>query len=293
VKDVVIIDVADLANGLAGDLVEIELGRGGDFTAHDDKVGLGVGLASHAAGLVLARQASRTASEIVSQTLSGWPSPTDSEEKMKFLLMMCVIKTVILTYQDKMIYRLHRAVNPRNDFYERHAEISARPVGSHTLRIVALLENRRIICPRAPGSYPDGQSRISTHLGLLQDSGLVESRREGKRTFYKAAPQSQGNWRDRNLCVGDSRAQANFREHPAIRSISSACSVCAGGAGPGLFQPSGRAVRPGVRAGPFVAGFGHLLLRILPPLVVADLGSGEGLISELLARRCKQGDRGR
>jgi ArsR family transcriptional regulator len=35
-------------------------------------------------------------------------------------------------------------------------------------------------------------------------------------------------------------------------------------------------------------GFGHLLLRILPPLVVADLGSGEGLLSELLARRCKK-----
>jgi ArsR family transcriptional regulator len=34
--------------------------------------------------------------------------------------------------------------------------------------------------------------------------------------------------------------------------------------------------------------FGHLLLRILPPLTVADLGSGEGLLSELLARRCKK-----
>jgi ArsR family transcriptional regulator len=34
--------------------------------------------------------------------------------------------------------------------------------------------------------------------------------------------------------------------------------------------------------------FGHLLLRILPPLVVADLGSGEGLLSELLARRCRK-----
>jgi ubiquinone/menaquinone biosynthesis C-methylase UbiE len=29
-------------------------------------------------------------------------------------------------------------------------------------------------------------------------------------------------------------------------------------------------------------------LRILPPLVVADLGSGEGLLAELLARRCKR-----
>lgn len=34
-------------------------------------------------------------------------------------------------------------------------------------------------------------------------------------------------------------------------------------------------------------GFGHLLLRMVPPLVVADLGAGEGLLSELLARRCK------
>src|SRR5262249_20858075 len=34
--------------------------------------------------------------------------------------------------------------------------------------------------------------------------------------------------------------------------------------------------------------FGHLLLRILPPLTVADLGSGEGLLAELLARRCKK-----
>ena len=32
-----------------------------------------------------------------------------------------------------------------------------------------------------------GQSRISTHLGLLQEAGLLESRREGKRTFYKIA----------------------------------------------------------------------------------------------------------
>jgi hypothetical protein len=31
--------------------------------------------------------------------LSGWPSPTDSEEKIKFLL----IKLNVLTYQDLMI----------------------------------------------------------------------------------------------------------------------------------------------------------------------------------------------
>jgi ArsR family transcriptional regulator len=34
--------------------------------------------------------------------------------------------------------------------------------------------------------------------------------------------------------------------------------------------------------------FGQLLLRMIPSLTVADLGSGEGLLSELLARRAKK-----
>jgi ubiquinone/menaquinone biosynthesis C-methylase UbiE len=34
--------------------------------------------------------------------------------------------------------------------------------------------------------------------------------------------------------------------------------------------------------------FGQLLLRILPPLVVADLGSGEGLLSQLVARNARK-----
>jgi ArsR family transcriptional regulator len=34
--------------------------------------------------------------------------------------------------------------------------------------------------------------------------------------------------------------------------------------------------------------FGQLLLRVLPPIEVADLGSGEGLLAELLAGRAKR-----
>ena len=72
VKNVVVIHVADLAHGIAHDLdVIASLCFGRDFAADDDDVALRVGLASHAAVLVLRRQASRTASEMVSQTLSG------------------------------------------------------------------------------------------------------------------------------------------------------------------------------------------------------------------------------
>ena len=56
VKHVVVMRVADLADGLAGDRVEIQLRLGRDLAAHHHQVALGVGLAGHAAARVL-RQA--------------------------------------------------------------------------------------------------------------------------------------------------------------------------------------------------------------------------------------------
>src|ERR1700691_4717211 len=55
------------------------------------------------------------------------------------------------------------------------------------LRIVALLERSELSVNELQEITQMGQSRISTHLGLLQESGLLESRRDGKRTFYKIA----------------------------------------------------------------------------------------------------------
>src|SRR5258705_8825564 len=55
------------------------------------------------------------------------------------------------------------------------------------LRIIALLEKDELSVNELQEITRMGQSRISTHLGLLQDSGLVRSRRDGKRTFYKLA----------------------------------------------------------------------------------------------------------
>src|SRR5205085_7667379 len=60
------------------------------------------------------------------------------------------------------------------------------------LRIVALLEKDELSVNELQEITRLGQSRISTHLGLLQDSGLLQSRREGKRTFYKLNQQPDG-----------------------------------------------------------------------------------------------------
>ena len=58
------------------------------------------------------------------------------------------------------------------------------------LRIVALLEKDELSVNELQEITRLGQSRISTHLGLLADCALVKSRRDGKRTFYRLNPQA-------------------------------------------------------------------------------------------------------
>ncbi|MEI8039988.1 MAG: metalloregulator ArsR/SmtB family transcription factor [Verrucomicrobiota bacterium] len=154
------------------------------------------------------------------------------------------------------------------------------------LRIVALLEKDELSVNELQEVTRMGQSRISTHLGLLQDSALVQSRREGKRTFYKLTGPASGmlgefvqlairGAKELPEYAGDQinlkRILSHRREQDRVYFNHVA----------GRFD---RVYGPGRSW----QAFGHLLLRILPPLTVADLGSGEGLLSELLARRCRK-----
>ena len=154
------------------------------------------------------------------------------------------------------------------------------------LRIVALLERDELSVAELQEITRLGQSRISTHLGLLQDSELVQSRREGKRAFYKLNENAGATEREfiqltirgaKELAenAGDQinlkRVLARRREQAQVYFNQIA----------GRFD---RVYGPGRSW----QAFGHLLLRVLPPVVVADLGAGEGLLSELLARRAKK-----
>ncbi len=154
------------------------------------------------------------------------------------------------------------------------------------LRIIALLQSDELSVHELQEVTRLAQSRISTHLGLLQESGIVESRREGKRTFYKLAAQGQGagsefvqiairGARELPEHTGD---QINLKRALAIRKEQARLY---------FNQVAGRFDRV-YGPGRSWQAFGHLLLRVLPPIDVADLGSGEGLLSELLARRCRK-----
>jgi DNA-binding transcriptional ArsR family regulator len=105
--------------------------------------------------------------------------------KDKILVHVFKIDTlIILTYLDRKIYTfsasesnfifMSATLKALRAFPTRRGCASSRCWSASELSVNELQEITRM-----------GQSRISTHLGLLQESGLLESRREGKRTFYK------------------------------------------------------------------------------------------------------------
>jgi len=154
------------------------------------------------------------------------------------------------------------------------------------LRIVALLERDELSVNELQEITRMGQSRISTHLGLLLDCELVKSRRDGKRTFYRLNPTAEGTTTEfiQLAIKGAHELPEHSHDQINLKRILNRRREQAQ-----LFfnQVAGRFDRV-YGPGRSWQAFGHLLLRMLPHITVADLGAGEGLLSELLARRCKK-----
>jgi 2-polyprenyl-3-methyl-5-hydroxy-6-metoxy-1,4-benzoquinol methylase len=154
------------------------------------------------------------------------------------------------------------------------------------LRIVALLEQHELSVNELQEITRMGQSRISTHLGLLQESGFLESRREGKRTFYRIAANAPPATNE--FIQLAARGARELPEYPADQSNLKRIVARRSQQAQLYFnQVAGRFDRS-YGPGRSWQAFGQLLLRMLPALTIADLGAGEGLLSELLARRAKK-----
>lgn len=154
------------------------------------------------------------------------------------------------------------------------------------LRILALLEEEELSVAELQEILHLGQSRISTHLAHLRRVGLVHPRREGKRTYYSLARKLDRETRQ----ILDS-ALLTLGEVPISKSDP---------AGLKLVLDKRRATarehfnRVAGRLGKsFCPGrtwseIGPLLAHLVPHVVVADLGAGEGWLSQLLARRAQK-----
>jgi len=157
------------------------------------------------------------------------------------------------------------------------------------LRILLLVEREELSVAELQEILGMGQSRISTHLAQLKNAGLVEDRRNGKSILYrlKALPRHQSKGFDQLLAVLREAAH----EIPEAEQDSDALRLAlrrrqdkTRAYFDELAGKFGRHYMPGRSW----KGLAETLLALLPPLVVADLGAGEGTFSQLLARRAKK-----
>ena len=159
------------------------------------------------------------------------------------------------------------------------------------LRLLLLLEQAELTVAEIQEVLNMGQSRISTHLAQLKRAGLVRDRRAGKNIYYGLAVTAAG-----DDPADDSAARLREIVAASAKEIveSSTDRIALGLV---LKKREDRAREYFNRlAGKFGRsycpgrswqGLAHLLLGLLPPMVIADLGAGEGTLSQLLARTAK------
>jgi ubiquinone/menaquinone biosynthesis C-methylase UbiE len=153
------------------------------------------------------------------------------------------------------------------------------------LRMLLLLSREELSVAELQEILGMGQSSISTHLAQLKHAGLVEDRRTGKNIWYRA--KSDGEVLPGLLTV----LQAAPQELPEARHDQAALDLVlrkrqdkTRAFFDDMAGRLGREYVPG-RSWKSIA---EALLLLLPPMVIADLGAGEGAFSLLLAQRAQQ-----
>jgi ubiquinone/menaquinone biosynthesis C-methylase UbiE/DNA-binding HxlR family transcriptional regulator len=155
-------------------------------------------------------------------------------------------------------------------------------------RIVLLLERDELSVAELQEILGLGQSTLSTHLARLKQAGMVEDRRTGKNIYYRLAEHGSREKQVYGRLLGvlkqaagelpeaagdaDALALIRMKRRDRVRAYFDELA--------GKF---GRQYVPGRSW----QGLAETFLLLAPPIVVADLGAGEGTVSQLLARRVR------
>lgn len=152
------------------------------------------------------------------------------------------------------------------------------------LRLLLLLQQEELSVVEIQEILGMGQSRISSHLAQLRGAGLVRDRRAGKNIYYEL---------DGDPLAGElgSVLTAAAREIPEAKEDARALEVLrrkrADRSREYFDRMAGKFGKTYV-PGRTWEGVARMLLSLVPPLVIADLGAGEGHLSQLLAKRARQ-----
>ena len=148
------------------------------------------------------------------------------------------------------------------------------------VRLLLLLEREELSVAELQEILSTGQSRISTHLSQLKQAGLVEDRRQGKNSLYHL--------KDRQfvdlLHGAASEIPEAAEDIKALQLVLEKRRDKVRGYFDELAGKFGRDYVPGRSW----KGLTETLLQLMPPMVIGDLGAGEGTFSQLLAQRAER-----
>ncbi len=149
------------------------------------------------------------------------------------------------------------------------------------LRLLLLLEREELSVAEIQEILSKGQSQISTHLAQLKQAGLVDDRRTGKNAFYRltAPPELMELLKQAEREIPEAQ-----EDRHALRSALRKRQDRMRRYFDELAGKFGRQYVPGRSW----KGIAEALLKLMPPMVIADLGAGEGTISQLMAQRAKK-----
>ncbi len=155
------------------------------------------------------------------------------------------------------------------------------------LRILLLLKGEELSVAELQEILAMGQSTISTHLSQLKQAELVEDRRTGKSNFYRLAVADDSRPDSvllRLLSQAETEIPEAAHDQAAMRRVLRKRKDKMRAFFDSVAGRLGKDYVPGKSW----KSLAEALLRLLPPLVVADLGAGEGASALLLAQRAKK-----
>jgi len=156
---------------------------------------------------------------------------------------------------------------------------------STRVRIPVLLMDEELSVAELQEVLDMGQSRISSHLGLLRQGELVKDRREGKKTFYTL--HRENNAEARALLDAAYAAVAKTEQVAADQANLKRILEKRKQKSEQYFNSVAGRLGKHYCPGRSWEAIGHFLLHLTPKIRIADLGAGEGLVSQLLANRAE------
>ena len=152
------------------------------------------------------------------------------------------------------------------------------------LRILLLLKDEELSVAELQEILGMGQSTISTHLSQLKQAELVEDRRTGKSNLYRLNTSGASGLLGEILDEAAREIPEAGADQTAMRRVLRKRQDKTRAFFDSVAGRLGKDYVPGKSW----KSLAELLLRLMPPLIVADLGAGEGSSALLLSQRAKR-----